>query len=163
LYLLTQLDYQGPDDFSDGAGTDICDGDNVYPSDLKYCDPDGLAWLIQRTPTQEEQESHDPEMSAGGIGDQSLFEAPGIDRIGEFNLDVETITQTAIRNQDQRGYAGLPSEEDFAEALTSRDPDNLSFKDSLFFNLPVCDISKTEISNTQLNSCKFRFEGEEVR
>ncbi len=94
---------------------------------------------------------------------QTLFDTPGFSSIGEFNLDVETITQTAVRNQEANGYGGVPSNQDFSETIANQDPNNLSFKNSLFFNMPVCDLSKTTISSTNENACKFRFEGEDVR
>jgi hypothetical protein len=148
-------------DFAEGSNTNISEGDNIFPADIKFCDGDGNAFILQTPPTQAEQERG--QLSARGLIDQTLFDVPGFSSIGEFNLDVETITQTAVRNQDARGYGGVPSNEDFAGVISSQDPNKLSFKNSLFFNMPVCDLSKVTISSGNENACKFRFEGEEVR
>jgi hypothetical protein len=59
----------------------------------------------------------------------------------------------------------VPSPEEYASAITDVDPDNLSFKDSVLFNMPVCDISQTEISELNEEACLKRFDAdsEDVR
>ncbi|KAK3057771.1 hypothetical protein LTR09_000846 [Extremus antarcticus] len=147
-------------DFAEGSNSNICEGDNIFPASVKFCDGEGNAYILQTPPTVDEQSRAG--LSAGALTDQTLFDTPGFSSIGEFNLDVETITQTAVRNQEANGYGGVPSNQDFSETIANQDPNNLSFKNSLFFNMPVCDLSKTTISSTNENACKFRFEGEDL-
>jgi hypothetical protein len=91
-------------DFAEGANTNICEGDNIFPASVKFCDGDGNAFILQTPPTVQEQE--DGELSAKGLIDQTLFDTPGFTSIGDFGLDVETITQNAVKNQEALGYAG---------------------------------------------------------
>ena len=75
------------------------------------------------------------------IDDLKPYAVPGFDQLGEYNLTVETVTQSAWHLQQKYGAGSAgPSVSDFNSFITSTGVGNLKPEDYTFFNLPVCDI-----------------------
>jgi hypothetical protein len=137
-----------------------CNGDDLFGAGVKFCDDDGNAFILQKPPTEDQQ--GDDFLAGGGFASQTLFAVPGFDSIGDFGLTVETITQLSVASQDANGYLAAPTPEDFANKIAGLNPSDVSVKDAMVFNLPVCDFSKTTIADNNQLSCTSRFSGAEV-
>ncbi|KAK4969239.1 hypothetical protein LTR66_008097 [Elasticomyces elasticus] len=126
---------------SKSLGFDPCSGDNLFAARWKYCDSNGVMHVLQA-------------WQPGTVFDfaaTSSHAVPGVDHLGDFNLDVKTVVLASDNSQNRGGYfADAPTGSDFA-ATVGRVGNNVQPSDLVFFNLPVCDLDG--VSHSVRNDC----------
>ena len=119
---------------TDDFPVDPCDGDNVLSADVKFCDADRNAFFLQLIPIAIDAMDHQ---------DPATYAVPGFEDIGDFGLNVEAITQAVRRNQAESGLlgGGVPQSE-FVTQLTSKNAADIRLQDTIFMNMPLCEIDR---------------------
>ncbi|KAK5168600.1 uncharacterized protein LTR77_005909 [Saxophila tyrrhenica] len=137
---------------------DPCEGDNLFPADVKYCDPEGNMFVLQTKPVDGNEWGG--RMDEVGLDDPTKWAVPGFDTIGDWFLtvvpsrartshaeEVQDITQSSWSNQQEFGPASTgPEPEDFLNDLILRAPTTLPRQDYIFFNLWVCDFDQNDLT-----------------
>ena len=123
----------------DNLPIDPCDGDTLFPADIKYCDADGNMFLIQ-APIEHSGNGDNP-----GRTDPTKYAVPGFENLADWNITVQDVTQSAWKNQLNHDSKG-PDPKEFMQDLADRAPTSLAREDYLFFSMPVCDFDKNPIN-----------------
>lgn len=144
------------------SGVDPCWGDSAFPASAKYCDGQGNAFVLRSVPVK-----HDDEIGGTNAEDQKRYTVPGFDQLDKFALNnVQAITQAAFNNQIKTDkYFGVPEEDDGAAVQDliniAKSDRGIQLQDTVFFNLPVCDLDALEVTEKGREVCA-KFQNAEV-
>jgi hypothetical protein len=128
---------------------DPCVGDNLFPATHKHCSDDGNMIVLQAT------------RDVKGSKDPKKYEVGGIEELGRWNMTINDVAQSAIKNQNEHGSKG-PKPEDFLDKLVKDSPTNLAREDYLFFSMPVCDFNRLEHGDNVRNALRDECRGDDA-
>lgn len=130
-------------------GFDVCDGDRLFFRDEKRC-VDGTMYVVR---------SLDRDVEAVSIDKKNKFNVPGLLSAGTFGITPQDVSGAAERNQlATKKFFGSRSQQDASEDIIT-DGLNVDFRDSLHFNLPVCDMDSVSLPEGRERTCEDdRFE-----
>lgn len=130
---------------SETRHVDIGIEDNLFTSDVKYCDDDGNMFVLQSKP--------DDPFTNPLVDDPTKYAVPGFDELPKYNLTVRDITMSAWRNQQKYGPGSSgPDPQDFINGLIQRRPESLPREEYIFFNLYVCDFDEIDMADSTISS-----------